>query len=113
GQGPERRGPQGAAGNRRLYAVPDMPGGPQGMGPGGGQGMGPGGGQMVQYGGGQAVALAEPAWQDDPQQFPGAMPAPAFAPPRQRTRPSAPAARPVRPARPAGLAGPARPRTAP
>jgi hypothetical protein len=84
--------------------------------------MGPGG-QMVQYAGGQALALAEPAWQDDSQQFPATMPAPAFAPPRPRTRPNGPAARPARQAGaarpvglaggPAGLAGPARPRTAP
>jgi hypothetical protein len=125
GRGPQAPRPQGARGNRRLYAVPDSPtpGMDQGM------GMGPGGGQMVQYSGAQALALAEPDWQDDPQEALGTMPGPVIAPPRPRTaparprtapprtRPNAPAARPAGPrtaparsARPAGLAGP---RTAP
>jgi hypothetical protein len=118
--------------------VPDSsPPGPGGMGPGGGQmpqyntgqmpqyntGQMPQfGGQMPQFGG-QAVALADPGWQD-PDAWQGetqgalaTMPAPAFAPPRPRTRPNGPAARPrtapARSAGPASLAGPARSRTAP
>jgi hypothetical protein len=119
GQGPQRSGPQGARSNRRLYAVPDNSFGPQGMGPGaaqgtgGAQGMGPGGGQMVQYGGGQAVALAEPAWQDDPQEYPATMPVPAFAPQRPRPRSNGPASRQARQAGVARPASPAGPKTAP
>jgi hypothetical protein len=113
--------------------VPNSPApGAGGMGPAGGQ-MPQFGGQMPQFGGqmpqfggqmpqfgGQAVALADPGWQD-PDAWQGetqgalaTMPAPAFAPPRPRTRPNGPAARPAAltaPARSARPNGPAGPRT--
>jgi hypothetical protein len=106
---PQGGGPQGGRGNRRLYAVPSTSGPEH---------MDSGGGQMVQYAGGQALALAEPAWEDDPQDDLASMPAAVIAPPRPRTRPNAPAGRPARTAparspRPASLARPTGPRTAP
>ena len=59
---------------------------------------------MIQYGSGQAVALAEPAWQDDPQEVPGEHPRSGLRPPGQ-AQADGPAARPEDQARPAGLAG--------
>jgi hypothetical protein len=127
GMGPGGRGQMGqyATGQMAQYSTGQMPQYATGQMPQYATGQMPqyATGQMPQYGGGQAVALAGPAWQDpaawqgETQGVLATMPAPAFAPPRPRTRPNGPAVRPARPrtaparsARPNSLAGP---RTAP